>query len=141
MYSVMCKPKWFLSNIVCLRVTQMALTLPLSVPVGCGANNGGCQHECRFNRRGVRCRCRDGYRLNQDRRTCRDVDECRRNNGGCSDQCTNTDGSFICSCLDGQLQADQLTCSSDSNENQQQQTCAFNNGGCQQVGCCSPVSL
>ncbi|XP_045102510.1 proclotting enzyme-like isoform X3 [Portunus trituberculatus] len=98
----------------------------------CGANNGGCQHECRFNRRGVRCRCRDGFRLNQDRRTCRDVNECRRNNGGCSDQCTNTEGSFICSCLQGQLQADQLTCSSDSDENLQEQTCSFNNGGCQQ---------
>lgn len=36
----------------------------------CNINNGGCQHICDDSRGRGLCRCRQGYRLNPDGRTC-----------------------------------------------------------------------
>ena len=72
---------------------------------GCGANNGGCQHECRLSQQDFLCSCRAGFTLNQDQRTCREVDECRtNNNGGCEDICTSTQRGTACSCSPGKVQ-------------------------------------
>lgn len=49
---------------------------------------------------GDTCFCRAGYELERDRRTCRDVNECRIP-GHCSQGCSNTVGSFKCICADG----------------------------------------
>ena len=36
---------------------------------------------------GYECDCRHGYTLNEDHRTCGDLDECQLHNGGCEQKC------------------------------------------------------
>ncbi|XP_071809582.1 signal peptide, CUB and EGF-like domain-containing protein 2 isoform X4 [Asterias amurensis] len=67
----------------------------------CGLNNGGCDRVCLDTPTGVRCSCPDGFELQIDGRTCRDIDECEISNGGCEYRCTNTIGDFECSCPGG----------------------------------------
>ncbi|CAL4100675.1 unnamed protein product, partial [Meganyctiphanes norvegica] len=93
----------------------------------CNNNNGGCAQVCRMRRRRVRCSCNPGQQLQQDQRSCQDINECQRGNGGCSDVCNNAEGSFSCSCHNGrELLGDKRTCGSNN------QNCNVNNGGCSQ---------
>lgn len=46
------------------------------------------------------CRCRPGFRLKDDGRTCADVDECSTT-FPCSQRCVNTHGSYKCLCVEG----------------------------------------
>lgn len=46
------------------------------------------------------CRCRPGFRLKDDGRTCADVDECSTT-FPCSQRCINTHGSYKCLCVEG----------------------------------------
>lgn len=46
------------------------------------------------------CRCRPGFRLKDDGRTCADVDECS-STFPCSQRCINTHGSYKCLCVEG----------------------------------------
>lgn len=46
------------------------------------------------------CRCRAGFRLKDDGRTCADVDECSTT-FPCSQRCINTHGSYKCLCVEG----------------------------------------
>lgn len=46
------------------------------------------------------CRCRPGFRLKDDGRTCADVDECSTT-FPCSQLCINTHGSYKCLCVEG----------------------------------------
>ncbi|XP_062552414.1 fibrillin-1-like isoform X2 [Armigeres subalbatus] len=77
----------------------------------CGANRGGCDHECQDGHEThpeIRCSCYHGFQLDEhDGRTCHDIDECSLHNGGCEQTCTNKPGSFECSCQPG-LQIDVL---------------------------------
>ncbi|MCL4129250.1 UNVERIFIED_CONTAM: hypothetical protein GTU68_059936 [Idotea baltica] len=82
----------------------------------CAQNNGGCEQTCRDKPNGgVRCRCTKGYELNQDKRTCSDVDECASGTSNCkaTQVCKNTIGSFECT-VEGE------------------KSCDVNNGGCEQ---------
>ena len=76
---------------------------------------GMCQHSCRNTWGSFQCTCFEGYKLHDDQRTCRDIDECEvwAERGGhlCVGHCENTDGSYRCVCPDGfQLMADSRTC-------------------------------
>uniref|UniRef100_A0A8C1ZJ02 Signal peptide, CUB and EGF-like domain-containing protein 2 n=1 Tax=Cyprinus carpio TaxID=7962 RepID=A0A8C1ZJ02_CYPCA len=74
-------------------------------------NNGGCDSTCHDAVAGVRCSCPVGFTLQLDRKTCKDIDECRMNNGGCDHVCRNTVGSFECSCKKGyKLLTNERTC-------------------------------
>ncbi|XP_055538598.1 fibrillin-1 isoform X2 [Wyeomyia smithii] len=80
----------------------------------CGSDRGGCDHECQMVysenevQPTVQCSCFEGFELDlQDRRTCRDINECEQDNGGCGQTCTNKPGSFECTCQSG-LQIDVL---------------------------------
>ncbi|XP_041472474.1 low-density lipoprotein receptor-related protein 4-like [Lytechinus variegatus] len=76
----------------------------------CGSDNGGCEHTCTDVSSGVRCSCREGYTLDINGKTCRDINECLVE-GICSQVCTNTRGSFLCSCVEGyELRLDGKTC-------------------------------
>ncbi|XP_017074068.1 multiple epidermal growth factor-like domains protein 6 [Drosophila eugracilis] len=67
--------------------------------LNCANDNGGCSHIC--NRSTGKCECWEGYSLNSDLRTCKDVDECQNSNGGCSQVCNNLPGEYICTCRSG----------------------------------------
>lgn len=89
------------------------LSLQLTDINECTRLNGGCNHICEDTDGSFVCKCRPGYRLSSNKRTCDDIDECTENtpcdqNNGV---CTNLLGSYKCSCKHGyQLLPDQKTC-------------------------------
>ncbi|XP_053700592.1 matrilin-3-like [Synchiropus splendidus] len=82
------------------------------------AKGHNCQHICVNNGNSYRCKCRAGYELNPDKRTCsREAaapsgsDLCARGHD-CQHICENRDDSYICRCHVGyMLNSDQKTCS------------------------------
>ncbi|KAH7983823.1 hypothetical protein HPB52_014598 [Rhipicephalus sanguineus] len=76
----------------------------------CGTTNGGCAHLCRESPAGPLCSCHPGYRLNTDKKSCDDIDECATP-AHCSHFCQNSKGSYKCTCADGYaLGADRRYC-------------------------------
>ncbi|XP_015231484.1 PREDICTED: signal peptide, CUB and EGF-like domain-containing protein 2 isoform X5 [Cyprinodon variegatus] len=77
----------------------------------CALNNGGCDSTCKDTSTGVRCSCPDGFTLQPDGKSCKDMDECEIHNGGCEHFCKNTVGSFECNCRKGfKLLSDERSC-------------------------------
>lgn len=66
----------------------------------CDNNKGGCDHHCFEKDIGYECRCKIGYELAEDKKTCVDTNECLEL-GTCSQECINTKGSFKCQCNKG----------------------------------------
>ncbi|CAJ0919748.1 unnamed protein product [Ranitomeya imitator] len=60
----------------------------------------GCSQECEDLKIGYKCRCRPGFWLKDDGKTCVDIDECTTTYP-CSQKCINTIGSFRCLCVEG----------------------------------------
>merc|ERR1712192_217425 len=56
-----------------------------------------CAQQCTNLWGSHRCHCSPGYKLESDRRSCIDIDECQEA-GRCVGSCVNTPGSFQCSC-------------------------------------------
>ncbi|XP_020289333.1 uncharacterized protein LOC109857445 isoform X2 [Pseudomyrmex gracilis] len=112
----------------------------------CSVNNAGCSHTCLSTMGRVFCLCPDGFMLEDDWKTCQDVDECSvpdLQTELCRHGCINTPGSYRCAepaelkdqpvldslsitCLPGYEQTPHGTCI-DINE------CAVDNGGCTEV--------
>lgn len=73
------------------------------------------------------CKCPEGFILDSDDITCRDLDECSTGEHECSDVCTNTEGGYRCSCPTGMLlSSDEKTC-------EDSDPCSEDNGGCSQI--------
>ncbi|XP_078696563.1 uncharacterized protein LOC144924834 isoform X2 [Branchiostoma floridae x Branchiostoma belcheri] len=91
--------------------------------------NHDCHHDCKNTEGGYRCECLPGYKLDRNKKTCTDIDECvgwPSYRGPCEYDCENTQGSYKCSCKEGyKLDTDRHGCV-DINE------CGSNNGGCDQ---------
>ncbi|CAH1240006.1 HMCN1 [Branchiostoma lanceolatum] len=88
-----------------------------------------CDHICENTQGSYRCKCRAGFSLGRNKKTCTDIDECDDwtwNKGPCEYDCENTAGSYKCSCKEGyKLDKDGHGCV-DINE------CGAGNGGCDQ---------
>ena len=89
----------------------------------CSTNNGGCQHECINTGGSYECRCRSGYQLSSNGRSCTgqlvreeyystynmihsssfsDINECSSpSTSNCDQVCRNTASSYTCSCNSG----------------------------------------
>ncbi|XP_053618360.1 vitellogenin receptor isoform X2 [Plodia interpunctella] len=71
--------------------------------------NNTCEYDCQPTPSGQRCNCPRGLTLNDDLRTCADIDECDMDL--CSQYCHNTKGSYLCSCYNGYtLRPDHHSC-------------------------------
>ncbi|XP_012224713.1 uncharacterized protein [Linepithema humile] len=65
----------------------------------CSVNNAGCSHTCLSTMGRVFCLCPDGFMLEDDWKTCQDVDECSvpdLQTDLCRYGCINTPGSYRC---------------------------------------------
>ena len=61
-----------------------------------------CSQICINVTQGYRCACKAGYRLQDDKRSCIDIDECSYfSSNNCTQKCVNTVGSYKCECEDG----------------------------------------
>ncbi|KAH9488616.1 hypothetical protein Btru_061289 [Bulinus truncatus] len=73
--------------------------------------NTTCNQICDIVNDKQSCSCNAGYSLDQDGKTCLDVNECESTKPCINGQCHNVDGSFYCSCNNGtKLASDLVTC-------------------------------
>ncbi|GIY23897.1 sushi, von Willebrand factor type A, EGF and pentraxin domain-containing protein 1 [Caerostris darwini] len=99
---------------------EFTLPLILETRRTCAHRNGFCSQMCSEDEhRGVRCSCREGFKLLWDKITCDEVSastysrprSCADSNGFCSQVCSSVDHGVRCSCLRGfQLLSDKRTC-------------------------------
>uniref|UniRef100_A0A8D0EYJ5 Matrilin 2 n=1 Tax=Strix occidentalis caurina TaxID=311401 RepID=A0A8D0EYJ5_STROC len=65
--------------------------------------NHGCEHICVSADNSYICKCREGFILRQDGKTCRRRDICKSVRHGCEHICVNEDDSYVCKCHEGFL--------------------------------------
>uniref|UniRef100_A0A672GQG2 Matrilin 2 n=1 Tax=Salarias fasciatus TaxID=181472 RepID=A0A672GQG2_SALFA len=76
----------------------------------CDLGNHGCEHDCVSVPESYICRCKKGYVLNLDGKTCR-IDHCADGSHGCEQEAMNTEDSCVCKCRQGYtLKPDGKTC-------------------------------
>ncbi|KAB0371940.1 hypothetical protein FD755_016878, partial [Muntiacus reevesi] len=93
----------------------------------CSILEHNCAHFCINTPGSYVCRCKQGYTLNSDEKTCRTVDYCASENHGCEHECVNADGSYLCRCPKGfALNPDKKTCARVDH-------CAEQDHGCEQL--------
>ncbi|XP_019645494.1 PREDICTED: very low-density lipoprotein receptor-like [Branchiostoma belcheri] len=66
----------------------------------CKVDNGSCSQGCVDTPHSYYCTCDNGFELQDDKRTCKDKDECA-DFGTCSQLCENTHGGYKCECVEG----------------------------------------
>lgn len=75
--------------------------------------NSPCEQRCIRSPNGPVCDCHDGYALNPDKKTCKDINECANGSMPCAQLCENTLGSYRCSCFSGfAVSSDKASCKS-----------------------------
>ncbi|XP_037652227.1 matrilin-3-like isoform X1 [Sebastes umbrosus] len=75
------------------------------------AQGHNCQHVCVNNDYSYDCKCRGGFVLNPDKKTCSRSDACAQGHD-CQHICVNNGNSYVCKCRVGYvLNMDQKTCS------------------------------
>lgn len=76
----------------------------------CRISNGGCQHDCHEDADQVRCRCKEGYELEEDGFSCRIKDLCTADT--CEHLCVMSESGYFCKCPPGfKLEENQRNCS------------------------------
>uniref|UniRef100_A0A8C2PCY9 Matrilin-2 n=1 Tax=Capra hircus TaxID=9925 RepID=A0A8C2PCY9_CAPHI len=91
----------------------------------CSILEHNCAHFCINTPGSYVCRCKQGYILNSDEKTCRIQDLCAADDHGCEQLCVNLLGSFVCQCYSGYALA------TDGKRCEQIDYCASRNHGCQ----------
>ncbi|XP_041109336.1 matrilin-3-like isoform X1 [Polyodon spathula] len=77
----------------------------------CSLETHGCEHICVSTTDSYYCKCKDGYILNEDKKTCSSLDICSLETHGCEHICVSTTDSYYCKCHDGYiLNEDKKTC-------------------------------
>nr|XP_033790220.1 matrilin-2 isoform X2 [Geotrypetes seraphini] len=91
----------------------------------CATVAHGCDHFCINTPGSYVCKCKQGYLLNPDHKTCSTQDLCAVEVHGCEQICVNTPGSYVCQCFQGyELDEDGKKCTIVD-------YCALPNHGCQ----------
>ncbi|XP_023555716.1 matrilin-2 [Octodon degus] len=67
----------------------------------CSVLEHRCAHFCINTPGSYVCRCKQGYILNADQKTCRIQDLCALEDHACEQLCVNVPGSFVCQCYSG----------------------------------------
>ncbi|KAI4880440.1 hypothetical protein NFI96_000305 [Prochilodus magdalenae] len=77
----------------------------------CDLGNHGCEHNCINTPESYMCKCKKGFILNMDGKSCSKKDPCAGTDHGCEHQCVNNEDSFVCRCKKGfTLRPDGKTC-------------------------------
>nr|XP_027810076.1 matrilin-4 isoform X2 [Marmota flaviventris] len=77
----------------------------------CAEGTHGCDHHCVSSPGSYFCRCRAGFVLQEDQRSCRAIDHCSFGNHSCEHECVSTLGGPRCRCREGHvLLPDGRTC-------------------------------
>ncbi|ELW47439.1 Matrilin-2 [Tupaia chinensis] len=91
----------------------------------CSTLEHNCAHFCINTPGSYICRCKQGYILNSDQKTCRIQDLCATEDHACEQLCVNVPGSFVCQCYSGYLLAE------DGKSCVAVDYCALENHGCE----------
>ncbi|NXX49207.1 MATN2 protein, partial [Tricholaema leucomelas] len=113
------------ANFSQIETLTSAFRTKLCVPHMCSVVEHGCDHFCINTPGSYSCRCKQGYILNADHKTCSTEDLCAVEQHSCEQICVNTPGSYVCQCYEGyELHADGKSCVVVD-------YCALDNQGCQ----------
>ncbi|XP_078275427.1 matrilin-4 [Rhinoraja longicauda] len=100
----------------------------------CADGRHNCQQICVSGPGSFHCDCREGYVLNQDKKTCTAIDLCSHGDHDCEQICNSSPGSYRCSCRSGfRLNQDKKTCSPLN-------LCDLGSHGCEHICVSSPGS-
>uniref|UniRef100_A0A8D2APN1 Matrilin-2 n=1 Tax=Sciurus vulgaris TaxID=55149 RepID=A0A8D2APN1_SCIVU len=91
----------------------------------CSILEHNCAHFCINTPGSYVCRCKQGYILNLDQKTCRIQDLCATEDHACEQLCVNVPGSFVCQCYSG------YTLAEDGKKCVAVDYCASENPGCE----------
>ncbi len=120
------KGKYECKNRVCIPEEQMCDGIDqcgdATDELQCGVNEcelsnaSVCDQHCTDDKIGFTCSCDPGFKLQNDSRTCKDIDECATR-FPCSHFCINNAGSYRCYCADGfTLREDKSGCKVSSDD-------------------------
>lgn len=99
----------------------------------CMVHNGGCEHLCQQEAGGVRCFCKEGYRLGEDGFSCGSADECRGE--ACERQCAVEEPEHSCECLGGSKLEENRHICTDNDEHRVDGRCSQAVDECEQLRC------
>uniref|UniRef100_A0A8C8ZCL4 Matrilin-2 n=1 Tax=Prolemur simus TaxID=1328070 RepID=A0A8C8ZCL4_PROSS len=91
----------------------------------CNTLQHNCAHFCINTPGSYVCRCKQGYILSSDQKTCRIQDLCAMEDHACEQLCVNVPGSFVCQCYSG------YTLAEDGKRCVAVDYCASENHGCE----------
>ncbi|NWZ74801.1 MATN2 protein, partial [Poecile atricapillus] len=116
---------FLVANFSQIETLTSAFQTKLCVPHMCSIVEHHCDHFCINTPGSYLCRCKQGYILNADQKTCSTQDLCAVEKHACEQICVNTPGSYVCQCYEGyELDADGKSCLVVD-------YCALDNHGCQ----------
>ncbi|NWV09665.1 MATN2 protein, partial [Ptilonorhynchus violaceus] len=116
---------FLVANFSQIETLTSAFQMKLCVPHMCSIVEHHCDHFCINTPGSYMCRCKQGYILNADQKTCSTQDLCAVEKHACEQICVNTPGSYVCQCYEGyELAANGKNCVVVD-------YCALDNQGCQ----------